>query len=67
MATVKINDEILENAQRVSDLKTKREIIEASLKLFIDINKQKKLRLFRGKLKWSGDLNSMREQRFDIS
>ncbi len=67
MATVTINDEILENAQKVSDLKNKKEIIEESLKLFIDLNKQKKVRLFRGKLHWSGDLSIMREQGLDIS
>jgi hypothetical protein len=67
MATITINDKILEDAKKVSDIKNMNEIIEESLRIFIDLNKQKKIRLFRGKLQWSGDLSTMREQRFDIS
>ena len=67
MATVSINDEIIENAQAISDLKTREQIVEASLDLFIKLNKQKRISLFKGKLKWSGDLNKTRGSRFDIS
>ena len=39
---------------------TKREIVEASLQLLVQIKQQEQIRKARGKLKWSGDLESAR-------
>lgn len=43
--------------------KTKKETIEAALKLLVRLNDQAKIKAYRGKLKWEGDLNKSRENR----
>jgi len=56
-----IDDRLMEEAKSVSGLNTKKEIVEKGLELLIRLNKQKEIRNWRGKLKWEGDLNQMRE------
>lgn len=55
-----INDELMQKASQLSGLSTKREIVEASLQLLVQIKQQEQIRKARGKLKWSGDLESAR-------
>lgn len=55
-----IDDDLMANALKASGLKTKREAVELGLKALIKLNKQKRIRLFRGKLAWQGNLNEMR-------
>lgn len=55
-----IDDDLMETALRVSGLKTKKDAIEAGLKLLTQVKRQKEIKRFRGKLKWSGNLNEMR-------
>jgi len=57
---VVINDNLMESALKVSGLRTKKDAIEEGLKLLIQMNSHKEIRQFRGKLKWSGNLNEMR-------
>jgi hypothetical protein len=40
--------------------RTKRSTIEAGLRLLVQLNSQKKLRLLKGKVPWLGDLKEMR-------
>lgn len=58
-----IDDSLMTEALRVSNLKTKRETVEAALKLLIEMKNQAKIRQFRGKLRWEGDPNKMRTDR----
>ncbi len=58
-----IDDSLMTEALRVSNLKTKRETVEEALKLLIEMKNQAKIRQFRGKLRWEGDLNKMRTDR----
>jgi len=58
-----LDDELMKSALKASGLKTKKKAIEEGLKLLIDVHCQKKIRAFRGKLKWSGDLDKMRRDR----
>jgi Arc/MetJ family transcription regulator len=58
-----IDDSLMAEALRVSNLKTKRETVEEALKLLIEMKNQAKIRQFRGKLRWEGDLNKMRTDR----
>jgi hypothetical protein len=51
---------LTESALKLSGLKTKREVIEEGLRLLMQANSQKAINGFRGKLKWSGDLDAMR-------
>jgi len=57
---VVVDDELMESALRVSGLKTKKDAIEEGLKLLVLVKKQKEIKRFRGKLKWSGNLDEMR-------
>ncbi len=57
---VVINDALMESALKVSGLRTKKDVIEEGLKLLVQMQSQKEIRNFRGKLKWSGNLDEMR-------
>jgi Arc/MetJ family transcription regulator len=57
---VVINDDLMSSALKVSGLKTKKDAIEAGLKLLVQVKSQKEIKRFRGKLKWSGNLDEMR-------
>jgi hypothetical protein len=47
-------------ALRLSGAPTKRQVVEDSLRLLIQIRRQERIRGARGKLKWTGDLDAMR-------
>jgi len=55
-----IDDKLMEEALRSSDLLTKKEVIEEALKLLVQVKKQSRLKSLRGKLKWEGNLDEMR-------
>ncbi len=58
-----IDDELMNDAIRLTGVKTKREAVEIALKSLIQIKKQESIRGFRGKLKWEGDLDDMRSNK----
>ncbi len=60
-----IDNELMEQARRLSGLKSKRAVVEEALKLLIRSYEQAKVRNLRGKLNWEGDLNELRGDRFD--
>lgn len=60
-----INEELLERALELSGLKTKRAVVEKGLETLIQQLEQTKIRELYGKLTWEGDLNIMREDRFE--
>jgi len=47
----------------LSGHKTKKEAVEEGLKLLIALRTQAKIRKYRGKLKWEGDLDKMRVEK----
>lgn len=55
-----IDDNLMNEARIASGLKTKKDTIESALKLLIQVKSQSFIRKFKGKLKWEGDLESMR-------
>jgi len=57
---VVLDDDLVKSALSLSGLKTKKKAIEEGLKLLIQLNRQKQTKDFRGKLKWTGNLNKMR-------
>jgi Arc/MetJ family transcription regulator len=57
---VVIDDDLMKSAVKLSGLKTKKAAIEEGLKLLVRRSRQVKTREFRGKLKWSGNLDEMR-------
>jgi len=50
----------MESALKSSGLKTKKDVIEAGLKLLVKFKRQAKVKSYRGKLKWVGNLEEMR-------
>lgn len=55
-----IDDQLMDQALILSGFKTKRETVEEALRLLISLKSQAKIRDFRGKLNWEGNLNEMR-------
>jgi len=57
---VVIDDKLMSLALRSSGCRTKKAAIETGLRLLVQVNSQKKLRGFKGKVAWEGDLDKMR-------
>ena len=57
---IRIDDTLMNDALKLTGLGTKREAVELGLKTLIELKKQEKIRRFRGKLSWKGDLDEMR-------
>ncbi len=55
-----IDDKLMQDTLKATGLKTKREAVELGLRTLVRLSKQAEIRRFRGKLKWEGDLDSMR-------
>jgi Arc/MetJ family transcription regulator len=60
---VVLDDKLVGSALSLSGFKTKKKAIEEGLKLLIQVNRQKRIKTFRGKLNWTGNLNKMRTDR----
>jgi Arc/MetJ family transcription regulator len=58
-----IDDTLMHEALVLSGHKTKKEAVEEGLKLLIALRTQAKIRKYRGKLKWDGDLDKMRAEK----
>jgi Arc/MetJ family transcription regulator len=55
-----IDDQLMQQVLRVTGIKTKREAVEEGLRLLLRLKGQERVRQFRGKLQWQGDLAQMR-------
>jgi Arc/MetJ family transcription regulator len=55
-----IDDDLMKEAMALTQLKTKKAVVESGLRLLILMKKQEKLRGVRGTLHWEGDLDAMR-------
>jgi len=55
-----IDESLIGAAKRASGLATKRAVVEAGLRLLVQMNRQQRIRRYRGRLKWTGDLERMR-------
>ncbi len=58
-----IDDQLMADALQATGLKTKREVVEMGLKTLIKLKQQEKIKAFKGKLKWEGNLEEMRLDR----
>ncbi|MDX2440794.1 MAG: type II toxin-antitoxin system VapB family antitoxin [Desulfobacterales bacterium] len=58
-----INDELMNEALNLTDLKTKKAVVEEGLKLLVKLKKQQKIKSLRGKLRWEGNLEEMRSDK----
>ncbi|MBT3225191.1 MAG: type II toxin-antitoxin system VapB family antitoxin [Calditrichaeota bacterium] len=55
-----INDDLMNEALKLTDLKTKKAVVEEGLKLLVRLKKQERIKSLRGKLHWEGNLEQMR-------
>ena len=55
-----IDDRLMEEAQAVTGLQTKRETVEEALRLLVRLRRQERIRELRGTVNWQGDLEAMR-------
>lgn len=55
-----IDDKLMRETLRATGLKTKREAVDQALRTLLRLRQQAKIREFRGKLDWQGDLDAMR-------
>lgn len=58
-----IDDALMAEAMTASGAATKREAVELGLKALVRLRRQARIRDFRGKLDWRGDLEAMRTDR----
>ena len=58
-----IDPKLMGEALRLSGAPTKRQVVEDSLRLLIQVKQQERVRKVRGKLKWVGDLSTLRRDR----
>ena len=59
-----LDDKLIERAQKLTGIKTKREVVHEALRTLILVREQGSVRTVRGKLKWEGHLNELRSSRF---
>jgi Arc/MetJ family transcription regulator len=60
-----LDDELVEEAMRRTGITTKKGVIEEALRTLVRLKAQESVRSLRGQLRWDGDLDSLRESRFD--
>lgn len=58
-----IDDELMADAMRVTGLKTKKETVEAGLRMLLRLEQQAEIRKLRGKVRWEGNLQEMRRDK----
>jgi len=60
---IDIDEDLIKEAMKLTGITTKKAVVEAALQQMVSLKKQSRLRDLRGKLKWEGNLDEMREGR----
>ncbi len=60
---IEIDDGLMRRAMRTGRGRTKRAVVEAGLELLVQTHSQARIRRLRGKVRWIGDLNELRQGR----
>ena len=60
---IEIDDELIQQALRVSGLKTKRAVVEAGLRMLLRLKSQEDILGLVGKVHWEGNLDESRQGR----
>ena len=58
-----VDDGLLRDAMQATGATTKRQVVELGLASLIRLKEQERIRGLRGKLRWTGDLEAMRNDR----
>jgi Arc/MetJ family transcription regulator len=61
-----LDDDLIHEAMRTSGLKTRKAVVEAGLRLLIQVKAQAGIRKLRGKIAWTGNLDQMRAGRVRV-
>jgi len=60
-----LDDKLVKRAQKLTGIKTKRELVHEALRTLILLSEQADIRSLRGKLKWAGSLHEQRVSRVE--
>ncbi len=60
-----LDDDLMEQGMALTNLKTKRELVNLALKELVNRKRRKALIALEGKLHWEGNLDEMRKNRFE--
>lgn len=58
-----LDDKLVDRAQKLTGIRTKREVVHEALRTLISLYEQGEVRRLRGKLKWEGNLHDQRLSR----
>ena len=58
-----IDDDLMNAVLKATGLRTKKEAVELGLRTLLQLHRQSEIRRFRGKLKWGGDRDAMRNDK----
>lgn len=61
---IDIDDKLMKQAMKATGATTKKGAVEAALLRVVQLKKQEGIKKLRGKVRWEGDLDAMRESRF---
>ena len=60
---IDIDDKLMKQAMKATGAVTKKAAVEAALRQMVQLREQERIRRWRGKIQWDGDLRTMREDR----
>lgn len=60
---IELDEELMNEAMQLTQMKTKKELVNYALKELVRKVKRKNLLLLEGKVKWEGNLGEMRKSR----
>jgi len=55
-----LDEALVEKAQELTGIKTKRAIVDEALRMLIRLHEQAEVRQLRGQLRWEGDIDAAR-------
>jgi Arc/MetJ family transcription regulator len=58
-----LDDNLIDRAQKLTGIKTKRDVVQEALRTLILLREQAEVRQLRGKLNWQGNLDEQRQSR----
>lgn len=56
-----IDDALMKEVIKLTGAKTKKEAVEMGLRTLVQIKRQERIKRYKGKLTWEGDLDQMRK------
>lgn len=60
---IDIDENLIQEAMKLTGITTKKAAVEEALRQMVSLKKQERIKELRGKFKWEGNLDEMREGR----